>query len=93
MHNIYYLGLSGEHRCPLGYLFQTPRSIVIFKCTNLKVVYRITLIVLIIGRHNSGELCCHATALVNHYTVVASQAFDCTIIFRIPQTYSLLIVV
>ena len=21
MHNIYYLGLSGEHRCPLGYLF------------------------------------------------------------------------
>ena len=20
MHNIYYLGLSGEHRCPLGYL-------------------------------------------------------------------------
>ena len=22
MHNIYYLGLSGEHRCPLGYLFK-----------------------------------------------------------------------
>ena len=21
MHNIYYLGLSGEHGCPLGYLF------------------------------------------------------------------------
>ena len=21
MHSIYYLGLSGEHRCPLGYLF------------------------------------------------------------------------
>ena len=21
MHNIYYLRLSGEHRCPLGYLF------------------------------------------------------------------------
>ena len=21
MHNIFYLGLSGEHRCPLGYLF------------------------------------------------------------------------
>ena len=21
MHNIHYLGLSGEHRCPLGYLF------------------------------------------------------------------------
>ena len=21
MHNIYYLGLSGEHRCPLGYLY------------------------------------------------------------------------
>ena len=21
MHNIYYQGLSGEHRCPLGYLF------------------------------------------------------------------------
>ena len=21
MHNIYYLGLSGEHCCPLGYLF------------------------------------------------------------------------
>ena len=21
MHNNYYLGLSGEHRCPLGYLF------------------------------------------------------------------------
>ena len=21
MHNIYYLGLSGEHRCPLGYFF------------------------------------------------------------------------
>ena len=21
MNNIYYLGLSGEHRCPLGYLF------------------------------------------------------------------------
>ena len=20
MHNVYYLGLSGEHRCPLGYL-------------------------------------------------------------------------
>ena len=24
MHNIYYLGLSGEHRCPLGYLFSKP---------------------------------------------------------------------
>ena len=23
MHNIYFLGLSGEHRCPLGYLFLT----------------------------------------------------------------------
>ena len=22
MHNIYYLGLSGEHRCPLGYLLE-----------------------------------------------------------------------
>ena len=21
MYNIYYLGLSGEHRCPLGYLY------------------------------------------------------------------------
>ena len=31
-------------------LFQTPRSIFIFKCTNLKVVYRITLIVLVIGK-------------------------------------------
>ena len=28
------------------------------------MVYHITLIVLIIGKHNSGELCCHATALV-----------------------------
>ena len=27
-----------------------PRSIFIFKCTNLKVVYRITLIVLVIGK-------------------------------------------
>ena len=24
MHNIYYLGLSGEHCCPLGYLFSSP---------------------------------------------------------------------
>ena len=31
-------------------LFQTPRSIFMFKCTNLKVVYRITLIVLVIGK-------------------------------------------
>ena len=31
-------------------IFQTPRSIFIFKCTNLKVVYRITLIVLVIGK-------------------------------------------
>ena len=31
-------------------LFQTPRSVFIFKCTNLKVVYRITLIVLVIGK-------------------------------------------
>ena len=31
-------------------LFQTPRSIFIYKCTNLKVIYRITLIVLVIGK-------------------------------------------
>ena len=31
-------------------LFQTLRSIFILKCTNLKVVYRITLIVLVIGK-------------------------------------------
>ena len=31
-------------------LFQTLRSIFIFKCTNLKVVYRIKLIVLVIGK-------------------------------------------
>ena len=30
--------------------FQTPRSIFIFKCTKLKVVYRITLIILVIGK-------------------------------------------
>ena len=30
--------------------FQTPRSIFIFKCTKLKAVYRITLIVLVIGK-------------------------------------------
>ena len=27
MHNIYYLGLSGEHRCPLGYLFFMPPTL------------------------------------------------------------------
>ena len=31
-------------------LFQTPRSIFIFNCTNLKVVYSITLIFLVIGK-------------------------------------------
>ena len=31
-------------------LFQTPRSIFIFKCTNLKMAYSITLIVLVIGK-------------------------------------------
>ena len=40
---------------PLKALFlvsfiSTPRSIFIFKCTNLKVVYSITLIVLVIGK-------------------------------------------
>ena len=30
MHNIYYLGLSGEHRCHLGYLFTVCLSTV--KC-------------------------------------------------------------
>ena len=27
MHNIYYLELSGEHRCPLGYLFFFQKTI------------------------------------------------------------------
>ena len=28
MHNIYYLGLSGEHRCPLGYLLSVAAAVV-----------------------------------------------------------------
>ena len=30
MHNIYYLGLSGEHRCPLGYLFSAFLNLILF---------------------------------------------------------------
>ena len=43
--------MGGMVGVPLKFLlFQTPRSIFIFKCSNLKVVYRITLIVLVIGK-------------------------------------------
>ena len=36
MHNIYYLGLSGEHRCPLGYLLIESSSFLQVTRTTIK---------------------------------------------------------
>ena len=36
MHNIYYLGLSGEHRCPLGYLFSRSGKVNEYQCQSGK---------------------------------------------------------
>ena len=57
MHNIYYLGLSGEHRCPLGYLltkellFANIRQILYREDTDTGLFF----IVVVIPGQTSGE--------------------------------------
>ena len=63
--------------------FQTPRSIFIFKCTNLKVVYRITLIVLVIGKAQfrramlSCDSSCFCDSSVNSRVCQANRCCKC----------------